>query len=317
MKYFSLTKILLGVASLIVMGAAYCADIQAPVGYSTGDSSQQPIVYTEKNGTELHAFNQDGLAELSILRPGAMTATISLPDDILYVTRISEAVGDKAVLVGMVNESLSEIVVVDLARGEIFDTFIGYDPVISPNGKLIAFTKFYPTHAVAGTSDFVMLYDLTKPASINRPAEKPASEDTDVGEAVYPTNITASSPNTDLPDADVVHVTSDFFWSADSSKLAFSTEQALQEQQTVTVPHNGPSLRRKQINVVLVSPGVASGRTKTFQAGICTVGRGACADRMIGVTFDTDSVAAGFEGYNPGAKRKSLHINYAQFAEPK
>lgn len=58
-----------------------------------------------------------------------------------------------------------EISIVDLKRGDVSDSFLAYDPVMSPNQRWIAYRDFFPPQSQVLFSEEYLLYDLEASAS--------------------------------------------------------------------------------------------------------------------------------------------------------
>ena len=121
-----------------------------------------------KDGTVLKSLVKPDHVELLIERPGLRPVRIRLPDDFAQLNRIVPVPRNEAVLIGMASGEVYEVVIVDTVNCHIVDHFWCYEPEVSPNGRLIAFIKFYPPHFVPDVTDDVMIYDLTRGAAGNR-----------------------------------------------------------------------------------------------------------------------------------------------------
>jgi hypothetical protein len=64
-----------------------------------------------------------------------------------------------------------------------------YSPSISPDGKYIAFTKFFPPHFVTSPADHSMLYVVARSPHENRPEGILPSDEVNVGFEVFPPGI--------------------------------------------------------------------------------------------------------------------------------
>jgi hypothetical protein len=96
----------------------------------------------------------------------------------------------------MASGEVYEVIIVDTVNCHIVDHFWCYEPNVSPNGRLIAFIKFYPPHFVPDITDIVMIYDFTRGAAGNRPSSPGMVPDINVGMRVYP-------PGTNTPDDNI------------------------------------------------------------------------------------------------------------------
>src|SRR2546427_5633177 len=177
--------VLLGLASAHVASAQNHLD--PDIGFQP--EVQQPLSYEQGDGTVVRTMGQPEMFQLLITRLGRPEMTVALPTEIAQINSIDPAVDNKAVVIGMINGSAYQIEIVDTVNARIADEFLAYRPTLSPNGQFIAFVKMYPAHFVDGVSDYVMLYDLTRSASGNRPPGVTTDQEIDVGMPVYPPNI--------------------------------------------------------------------------------------------------------------------------------
>jgi len=147
----------------------------------------------------------------------------NLPFEMAQVDEIRRGFGGKLIVRGMVNGSGSEIVLVDPRSNKLLDKFLCYLPSPSPDGRYIAFTKFYPLHFAGNIEDHYMLYDVAKDSKENRPSGF-VGDDKNVGVPVYPFQIgNKVGDNVELPDGPVHHgVSAGFFWKPDSKQFLFA-----------------------------------------------------------------------------------------------
>ena len=166
---------------------------------------------------------------------------IDLPPEIVQVNEIRAGQKNKAVVVGMVNGSVFEVVILDTRSISIADRFLAYCPTMSPDGRFIAFVKFYPAHFVDGTDDHYLLYDLALTPGGNRPANLDISDHTDVGVPIWPTVANRSGDNTGVPQLQQHHMTAQaFFWRSDSERYAFADEHGGGIDLIIVSPSHGP-----------------------------------------------------------------------------
>lgn len=277
-------------------------------------SLQQPLVYRQDDGTLLNTSGEPGEFQLSITRPGRQPVVITLPEDVDQINSIDPAPGDKAVLIGMASGLVYTVVIVDTLNPHIVDHFWAFRPVLSPNGQFITFIKFYTPHFVQGTSDHVLLYDVTSSAESNRPRGISLDDDTNVGSPVYPPNIQTTDPNTELPEAAIIHVPSEtFFWASDSSKFVFAAERLLPENRNAPVEINANS-PKVEVSLVVVNPSHEKIAVRTLPAMTCETSAGSCEHQLYDVEFGDDGVKAQFRGFSSKAGQKqSLQAKYNQF----
>ncbi len=318
---------LLGIVAFASVAALYGAEIQVPVNKDLffNPKAQKPISLTLDDGTVLRTTGETEVSEnfknydVVISRPGKLSVSVSIPNEIVQINSIIRAVGNQVALIGMVNGSVYKVVLIDVARYQITDQFLAYRPEPSPNGRFIAFVKFYPPHGYgpdfypAGPSDFVMVYDTILGPSGNRPAGVNIDDKIDVGTAVYPTGVKTQDPNVGLPEADTNSVTGEFFWAPDSSKFVFNAEHQLKSAQTVTRIIEGKEVEvaKAEASLVLVdltsprSPGV-----KVFQADVCV---GLCTEPLMSVEFGATGLKAQL---GVGPKKRTIEVQYDQFTSP-
>jgi hypothetical protein len=148
---------------------------------------------------------------------------VNLPFEMAQVDEIRGGLGGRLVVRGMVNASGSEIVIVDPRSNKLVDKFLCYLPSPSPDGRYIAFIKFYPMHFAGNTEDHYMLYDLSKGSKENRPSGF-VGDDKNVGAPIYPLQIgNKVGDNVELSNGFVHHAASaGFFWKPDSTQLVFA-----------------------------------------------------------------------------------------------
>ena len=119
----------------------------------------------------LHDSEVDARVDLSygtpvmVLADGTRTQRIEIPLQIGAARRLYRD-GTRLVFVGEVEGAAgaaSGVAIFDLATRRFVDAFYGYRVTPSPDGRLIAFVRFYPLHFTAGTEDQVFVYALTDP----------------------------------------------------------------------------------------------------------------------------------------------------------
>jgi hypothetical protein len=148
---------------------------------------------------------------------------VKLPLDVDRVIAIRRY-SDRLIVIASVSDLVSRVLIIDLGQGQITDSFEGFNPTVSPNGRFIAFIKFYPPHFVRGADDHYMLYDVEKTAIENRPAAVPLDDLIDVGMNVYPGGGNKEDDNLGVLSRREHHAMSSFSWSADSGKLVFADQ---------------------------------------------------------------------------------------------
>ena len=207
-----------------------------PPAVQTYDPAHQKPVSVSAPGIEIrwepgdmdHAASKPGKL---VLKKAGNVITLQMPDEIGQVNRIVPLKGNRAIVQGMVNGSVSEIVVLDWANAQIVDTFMCYLPEISPDGERIAFLKFYPPRGHDyEPRDFVMIYDTIRSASENRPSGVQEKDRINVGRTVFPKDHqNRQGDNVGKSVEPGYRSSSKLFWSAESSDLVFAV-------------HSGPKL---------------------------------------------------------------------------
>jgi len=207
---------------------------------------------------------------------------VELPAEIVQVNEMRAAQGGKAVVVGMVNGSVYEIVILNTRAPGIADMFLAYSPALSPDARFIAFVKFYPAHFVEGTDDRYLLYDVSRSAVDNRPSNATLNDHTNVGIAVYPHTANQGGDNTGVPPQQQHHMLAQrFFWQSDSSRYVFADDYAgewdlvlvaiadgVPSATKITVPQNEACalLRKESCQVTLAeAEPTPSGLVASFQ----------------------------------------------------
>jgi hypothetical protein len=119
----------------------------------------------------------------------------------------------------------TKISIVDIEKPALIDTFLVYDPILSPDRRWIVYRKFFPRQTDLLSSDEYLLYDLSKNPAQNRPTEPFSLDrlDTDVGTPIYPPGWkNEPSENIGVPDGQRHGHKSSFFWSPDSRAIVFT-----------------------------------------------------------------------------------------------
>lgn len=166
--------------------SVYGAEIKVPVDKALffNPRAQKPIFLKLDDGTVLRTTGETEVDEnfknyeVIITRPGKRPVSVSIPNEVVQINSIIRASGNQVALIGMSNGSVYDVVLIDVLQNRIVDQFLAFRPAPSPDGRFIAFIKFYPPHGYspdfypAGPSDFVMIYDTTLGPSGNRQASK-------------------------------------------------------------------------------------------------------------------------------------------------
>jgi hypothetical protein len=175
----------------------------------------------------LTLFNEEKNLSVGVENLGEQTrGKVDLPAEIVQVNEIRAGQKGKAVVIGMVNGSAFEVVILNTRPIAIADSFLAYSPSVSPDGHFIAFVKFYPLHFVDGVDDHYLLYDVGRSAGENRSAKLNISDRTDVGISLQPNIANQPGDNTGVPQSQQHHMAAQaFFWRSDSERYAFADDR--------------------------------------------------------------------------------------------
>jgi hypothetical protein len=136
---------------------------------------------------------------------------------------VKRGTDDKVIVVGRPSGGAARVIIVELSRDAVGDEFDCYLPAISPNGRFIAFVKWFPGHFVRNVGCHYMLYDVSKSGAQNRPPRLRLPDDVDVGMPLYPPGVgNKPADNFNLDKAENFSASDSLFWSADSSKLVLA-----------------------------------------------------------------------------------------------
>lgn len=237
---------------------------------------------------------------LSIASKGG-SSDVDLPPEVFELQGIRRY-DDRIIVIGDVGASVSRVMMVNVRDGVISDSFDAYNPVVSPDGRFIAFVKFYPPHFVAGTEDHHMLYDMTKSAMANRPAGIGRDDRVDVGLNVYPGNGNKEGDNIGVPDKLAHGSPSLIFWSPDSTKLAFADQATLLKLVLVNVPDAGSA------------PGTSVMPLNRTAVCAAPLSANHCDAYLDKVEFQETGLEAHFSGGGTnGAIHRELTVKYTDF----
>lgn len=211
---------------------------------SVGQQIQVPVAgvvgMTESAGQQAFYRDSDIMVKFKKVNDSLMLSIkskdrhsdVKLPPEVFDVQKVERFQG-RIIVIGDIGDSVSQVIIIDAGTGKAIDRFDAFYPAVSPDGRFIAFTKFYPPHGATGTEDHLMLYDMTKSAIANRPIGVPrpvgrglGSWDNriDVGLNVYPVNGSQEGDNVGVPGWLSHQAASLIFWSPDSTKLVFADQ---------------------------------------------------------------------------------------------
>ncbi len=198
---------------------------------------QKPITYSDASVRVRLLAGKAG-DSLTILTLGSQVEKrVALPDEIAQVENVRKVVGNKLVVHGMINGSGSEIVIIDLSSARQVDKFVCYGPSVSPDGRYIAFIKFYPAHFSDGTDDHYMLYDLSLTPAENRPSGVGQDNWLIAGRCVYPVGCgNRAGDNNGVPEESRHLSSSGLYWnSAKDDEFVFADRVGLSEAVTIVL----------------------------------------------------------------------------------
>jgi hypothetical protein len=281
-------------------------EIQIPVaGGSETESAGQQASYHDSEITVQSKKVNDGLV-LSI-ESKDRHSDVKLPPEVFDVQEI-ERYQDRIIVIGDIGASVSRVMIISGATGAATDSFDAFNPAVSPDGRFIAFVKFYPPHSATGTEDHHMLYDMTKSGVANRPAGVGLDNRFDVGLNVYPGNGNKENDNLGVPDGLSHQSPSLIFWSPDSAKLAFADQTQL-------------------LKLVLVKVAGADAGAAPSAVTMTIDGTSVCAAPLAGnpceayldqVKFGDNGLRAFFSGVGTrGSIHRELQVSYAEFVASK
>jgi hypothetical protein len=168
------------------------------------------VSYSEKGYSDF--FVRDGASPVRLDMDEVIDQVCELPDHRIAVFGSSGAYG-------------TNVSIIDTEKGALVDTFLVYDPVLSPDKRWLVYRKFFPRQTDLPASDEYLLYDLLKSPTQNRPSEPFSMDrlDTDVGTPIYPLGWkNEPGDNIGAPEDQRHSHISPFFWSPDSRAIVFA-----------------------------------------------------------------------------------------------
>ncbi|HEY1215867.1 MAG TPA: hypothetical protein VGE93_19735, partial [Bryobacteraceae bacterium] len=224
---------------------------------------------------------------------------IDLPADVNQVRSAKLYGTQKLIVAGMFNGDVSKVVVIDIGKAAVSDSFLCYSPEISPDGRFVVFVKFYPAHGIMSAEDHYMIYDVEKSADGNRPLNQ-SPHPAVVGKVLFPPGVgNVASDNVDIDGPVHTMVSEKFFWGDDSRTVGFA--EVFNGNYTLVVARNLPDL-----NGVLSTPISAD--------TICPAGAQPCFERLFSLVYHEQGVTAEFRGFNGTPLHPvQLEIHWDQF----
>jgi hypothetical protein len=234
---------------------------------------------------------------------------VALPPEVFEIREIHRY-ADRIIVVGDVGASVSRVMIINTSSGIASDSFEAYYPAVSPDGRFVAFIKFYPAHgwpadAKTGPEDHDMLYDMAKNPLENRPAGVGLDDMVNVGLNVFPGNGNKDADNIGVPER-LAHTTAGlFYWSPDSTKLVFTDRS--QSMRLVLVNVSGANEKATpSVRTMLLD--------RTPVCGAPLSADGACGAYLDNVKFN-GGLKAFFSGTGTnGAIHREVSVKYSDFA---
>ncbi len=214
--------VLLGVGTSVVAHSEDVVVASEQKAKLFNPEKQKPL-RTKLGNVILEVKGSSGALSLTHLRNGQEVQSLRMPNTFAQINSIQAIADNKALVLGMANSSVLVAAIVNINKFTLIDSFLAYEPVLSPNLNYLVFSKFYPPHGVSGVEDRVRIYDMTRTPAQNRPVKSEDGADVEVGTPIYPViDKEKNRANTDLPETDTFNLASTFYWSQDSSKVVFS-----------------------------------------------------------------------------------------------
>jgi hypothetical protein len=172
-----------------------------------------------------HVEISEGSATLVLEGPAEANRYL-LPVDIEAVKSVYQ-VDNRIVIIGNITDSgdsANAVVVFDASGRRILGEFYGYGVTPSPDGRLLAYIRFYPMHFTAGTDDQVFVHDVAADdGSLPGPSDADAAQ-TGLAAGLQ-LRVDAGQPrkgaNAEVPSASRHLLASRLFWDSTGSAVAF------------------------------------------------------------------------------------------------
>jgi hypothetical protein len=300
------------VLAILLGTIAYC-------GESYAVSPETPRVVHDYSAS-FHSAQADisvapgsGISTLLFLnRPHKPRVTIILPAVEGDIQSLQAAQGGNLVILADLGGGVMDLVILDIATAAIRDEFFCYDPVLSPNGRFIAFTQFFPLHGAdaEGTNNFEALYDVTMSPAMNDDAPTLGAFGDARGKLVYPP--THKPMRTRRYNNLITHVFPTApIWSPDSTKFIildniFPADPisfgALRDGNLLPDAAVPPSAAAK---LILINAQPGPSRITQYDTGICAPGSSFCGTILKAARFGSTSVTVDVG--------KTLTISFSSF----
>lgn len=154
-----------------------------------------------------------------IVGSGGDARTVPVEHYLRYVSEVCRLKNGKSLVVGSTTSTAMPLIVLDHLTGTVLDEFYAYAPALLPDGRWLAFRRFYPLQGDVASEQY-MIYDTTRGPQDNRVRDVYGDEV--IGVQVYPVEA-KPSPNTGVP-IDQLHAarSAGFFWNSDSTAFVFA-----------------------------------------------------------------------------------------------
>jgi hypothetical protein len=226
------------------------------------------------------------------------------------IQEVCPLLSNKLVVFGF-NSVGYEINIVDLMRGEVSDSLVASDPVMSPNRRWLASRHFLPPQSELQLSDEYLLYDLGSSPVGNRHHATPYTSDAEGG-AMYPAFPDYAPVDLlDIPEANRhAWQSKAFFWAPDSQSVIFA--DSVGDQLTlvlVLIGNDRPGAYTYPISAAEVCSG-SGNSTKHLMLNDESINPLPGNSLNIVVTFEES-------GDGPGCQPRRLSLNRANFQPAK
>lgn len=287
--------------SLRATGLLCCAMIlHAQTGTGNGSCIAGGSHYQNRFEFAVDAAN--GKALMRALH-GSSHSDVAIPGIVSGIKEFCPLVDGKFLVVGTAGRDLYNLVIVDEDRGHIVDAFYGWAFAVSPNGRWIIRTKFFPASS-DGSAEY-LLYDSNSSPEGNRAPGVPAAEMDAVGKPVYPASTRHwAFENVGLP-SELTHFLRSraIYWSSDSRAFTFadSADNAL----SVVLVQIGEETTDAYVHLVR-SAEVCSG--PAVDVSDLTL-----ADAKVAGTSADREIVAGFTSSAASCQPRELRLSAADF----
>jgi hypothetical protein len=168
------TAVILGLFLGLGMSGSLASDengakVAVDAGEKLFDPANRPLISYRDFDTYLSVVRRGERLSVLVEAYGRIGSPVDLPDEFAQVDQIQKGPDDKAIVLGRATGLVSEVAIIDIRKRSLLDHFWAYQPKSSPNGRWIAFVKFFPAHGAYLPEDQYRLYDLTRTPQENRP----------------------------------------------------------------------------------------------------------------------------------------------------